>query len=91
MKFIYHGINTNLPVDRLSDLLLHPTTKTISIDVETVSLIDKTIIGIGIAISPTDSFYCPIYPITSEIIDQVYLLTTRSDITKIYHNANFDI
>ena len=89
MKFIYHGTNPDAP--DIIDRLLHPSTNIIAVDVETVSLVDKTIIGIGVAISPTDSYYCPIYPITSEIINQVYLLTTRSDITKIFHNGNFDI
>ena len=89
MKVIYHGTSTESPDVLVSKLL--NSKDFIAVDVETVSLIDKTIIGIGIAISTNDSFYCPIFPECSEIIEQVYRLTTRSDITKIYHNGNFDI
>jgi len=91
VKVIYHGTNNHLTSDDLVNRLLHPIGGIIAVDVETVSLIDKTIIGIGIATSPDDTYYVPIYPVTSEILEQVYLLTTRSNIKKIYHNGNFDI
>lgn len=90
MKAIYHG-NSPESSDSIISSLLHPAGNIIAVDIETVSLTDKTIIGLGIATSPTDTFYCPILPIRSDIIEQVFTLITRRDITKIYHNGNFDI
>lgn len=89
MKAIYHGTSRD-SIDILVNRLFNHNGY-IAVDVETISLIDKTIIGIGIANSPNDSFYFPIYPDRSEFIKQAYKLTTRGDIVKVYHNGNFDI
>ena len=89
MKVIYQGTSL-LQGDKLIEQLLNPG-RIIACDIETVSLTNKTIIGFGIAISPTDAFYIPVYPETSEILPLAYLLLTRKDITKYYHNGNFDI
>ncbi len=89
MKVIYQG-NSLLEGEKLLELLFRPS-GVIACDIETISLTNKTIIGFGIAVSPTDAFYIPVFPDTSEILAPVYLLLTRPDITKYYHNGNFDI
>lgn len=58
----------------------------IAIDIETVSLEDKTIMGIGFSPNPSESFYFP--------IDSPYLpwrLIASNTVTKIFHNGHFDI
>lgn len=90
MKVIYHGTDLSNS-DILLEKLYHPVGLYIAVDVETISLNDKTIIGFGIATSPNDSFYIPVLPERSEIFYRAYSLLTRKDITKVYHNGNFDI
>ena len=90
MRAHYFG-NSQANADTIIDNLLHPRGNYIAVDTETVSLTDKTCIGIGIATSPTDSYYIPVFPQASEILYQVYDLLARRNIVKVYHNANFDL
>lgn len=58
----------------------------IAVDIETVSLIDRTMLGVGIATSPDDAFY-----FTTPEIDAALPVLKDPDITKVYHNCMFDI
>src|SRR3990167_3287195 len=91
MKAHYRGPTSNDSTDILIDRLLHPPTNMIAVDTETVSLKDRTMLGFGIAISPNEAYYIPVWPERSEIIEQVYNLLVRDDIIKLGHNYNFDI
>lgn len=90
MKTHYQG-PSNLSTDELIDRLLHPPTNMIAVDTETVSLKDRTMLGFGVAISPNEAYYVPVWPERSEILLQVYDLITTPNITKLGHNYNFDI
>lgn len=64
-----------------------PHPKYVAVDVETVSLDDRTILGIGIAVSPQDAFY---FPIGSGHLPWEVL--SDHTVKKIYHNGlNFDL
>ena len=69
---------------RISDVLL--PAPVIAIDVETVSLKDRRIMGIGIAVSPTEAFY---FPWNSSIMP--WEKTTRPGTVRIFHNSLFDL
>jgi len=71
--------------------MLYPNQDMIAIDTETISLNDTTCIGIGIAPSPHEAFYIPILPEPSPLLPQVMDLLADTSITKIYHNAVFDL
>lgn len=60
----------------------------IGVDTETVSLEDRRLLGIGVAISGADAFY--ITPEESEFARVIAILADPS-IRKIYHNAPFDL
>lgn len=85
MEFFYYGKRT--PDKSLIDLLTHHT-GTIGIDTETVSLKDKTLIGIGVAISPTDAFFIPYQ---SPHMAKVKQLLSDKRVLKVFHNSRFDL
>lgn len=59
---------------------------TVTVDIETESLEDTTMLGVGIATSPDDAFYLPM----SEF--HVALEVLRNPLVKkVYHNAMFDL
>src|SRR5688500_3314648 len=68
----------------------------ITVDTETVSLSDRTCIGVGIATSATEAWYFPTYkgkkpyaPPTENMADLIWALTR--DNTKVYFNVNYDL
>lgn len=89
MNAAYLGHKETYP--GLIDDLLSETPAMIAVDIETIDLKDRTIVGIGIATGPTDAIYFPILPEPSAYLDHVidWLLDER--ITKIWHNALFDL
>ena len=88
MKFHYRGPLTN--EDEILDRLLHPPSM-IAVDTETVSLKDRTMLGFGIATSPNEAYYIPIWPEPSEVLRAAYGLIHNPAITKLGHNYTFDI
>lgn len=86
VDFYYRGPDRATALDRLASANL------LAVDVETVSLNDLTMVGVGIYISPTEGFYFPAYPNYSEHIPMVMGLIADPTRTKIMHNgANFDL
>ncbi len=82
-NFAYYGSQESSP-KRLDDLLSYP--KLISVDVETVSLEDRTPIGLAIATSSSDCYY---FPIDSEVLP--WNILRDPAVTKVFHNALFDL
>lgn len=93
-SFYYYGPASTIE-EALSRLVYHRGY--VAVDTETVSLKDRTCIGIGVAVSPTEAFYFPcdpepnsphsrtmFFPVLQKFLD-------RSDIDRIYFNAPFDI
>ncbi len=85
-KVIYQGTRHAMGLPTLLAELVGMTSGTIAIDVETVSLRDRTPIGIGIANAPNNAFY---FPIPSTIIP--WALLKNPNITKVLHNGHFDL
>jgi len=59
----------------------------VALDVETVSLKDRTLVGLAIATSPTEATYFPYYPNGSPFLKHVWSSAT----TIIMHNSLFDL
>ena len=62
----------------------------IAIDTETVSLKDRTPVGVGIAASDREAVYFPLAPDGSGNPDLPWDLINDQDILRIYHNYSFD-
>lgn len=88
MAYYYFG-NRPPRVELLQELLVDNPPAAISIDMETISLKERIPIGIGMAVSPTDSFYFPTFPELSP--DIPWHILERPDITKVFFNAPFDL
>ena len=91
MKAIYYGPDTTTNSDSLLGSILSPISGIVAVDTETISLSDNTIIGIGLCANGTNSFYFPLIPVMSEVLFEILDLLARKDITKVLHNATFDI
>jgi DNA polymerase-1 len=90
MANFYHFGNEKLTSKKDLQRFFSPHPHEIVVDVETISLDDRTIIGIGIAISPNEAFYFPTYPSVSGYIPWEVLCDPT--VKKIYHNGlNFDL
>ena len=87
----YRGPLT-LTDDTLPELLdrIRNHTGKIACDTETISIKDKTCLGIGIALSEEEAVYFQVIPEMSPHIDILTHVLCNKDITVIYHNAIFD-
>ncbi len=63
---------------------------TIAVDTETVSLKDRTLIGIGIALNAREAVYFPILPDESRYLDLCWELLSRPSV-KVFCNALYDL
>ena len=67
------------------------TQSIVSVDTETVSLKNRACIGIGLGIGDNEGIYLQVLPSRSPYIPAVMELLSSPSITKIFHNALFDI
>jgi DNA polymerase-1 len=78
----------------LQDFLNHPP-PVIAVDIETISLKDQTLIGVGVAVDASRAFYFPCHPThggDDSILFQLFFeVFSRPDITKVLHNIGYDI
>lgn len=70
-------------------LLFDTSHQIIAVDVETISLKDRTPLGFSIALNPNQAFYFQLFPEESPAIP--WHLLKDPKITKIYHNPLFDL
>jgi len=84
ITFGYYGPTLNPSPDMLLKLLDYRGD--LGIDIETVSLVDRTPICLAMAISPREAFY---FPIDSPMLPWQKLLDPG--IRKVFHNASFDV
>ena len=63
----------------------------VACDTETISVKDKTCLGIGIALSEEEAVYFQVLPYMSPHIDVLTHVLCNPDILVIYHNAIFDL
>ncbi len=90
MPYNYAYIGTDHRPDKAREFLDNPP-KLIAVDVETVSLTDKSLVGIGLAPNPNEGYYFPIWPEISPYIVDVLRLLGRPDITKVLFNSLYDL
>lgn len=90
MRFAYKG----LPSEDTEEVILgrlfaydHPA---LVIDVETVSLKDTTLIGIGVSPNSREAYYFPVLPEPSPYLEWVKGLIKGAGL-RIFHNAMFDL
>jgi len=86
MSVIYFGKNTLTP-ELFLDHILNPR-GIVAVDVETISLEDRTLLGFSIATTPHDAFY--FHPSDPEV-EQVMPLLKDKKVKKVFHNALFDL
>lgn len=89
MKAAYLGSRTTYP--KLINDLLSTTPETISVDVETISKEDRTLVGIGVGLSPTEAMYFPVLPNSSPWLGDVLAWLHNKKIAKVWHNCLFDL
>lgn len=87
-EFYYFGTNPKPHKDMLAEYF-SPPPRAVSVDIETISLKDRVPIGLSIATSPNDSFYFPMLPSVSPVLP--WHILKDPSITKVYHNAPFDL
>ena len=85
MNFYYMG-SQPLAESLILDLDRHHDV--VSCDVETPSLTDRSLLGIGLAYSDHDAFY---FPYGSKYMDVVKRILTDPNIMIVFHNGMFDI
>jgi len=81
-----HDYNEEQLIERLKS----ESPPVISIDTETISLKDRTCIGIGIALNPREAVYFPILPDESRYLDLCWELLSRPSV-KAFCNALYDL
>ncbi len=81
-----HDYNEEQLIQRLKD----ESPAVISIDTETISLKDRTCIGIGIALNPREAVYFPILPDESRYMPLCWELLSRPSV-KAFCNALYDL
>jgi DNA polymerase-1 len=84
MNWAYHGNRQASPT--LLVEILQLSKGEVGVDIETVSLEDRTPIGIAFAPNPEEAFY---FPMESPALPWHILTDTR--VTKIFHNGHFDV
>ena len=86
MTVVHYGTNPN-PQTLWESIICQPTVK-VGIDTETFSVSNITMLGLGLAPTPDDGFY-----ITPDDADwpRVQSWLQNPDVSKIYHNAPFDL
>lgn len=77
------------PHSKLYQELVNSNPKLIAVDTETISLKERIAIGVGIAFTPQDSLYFPLFPDPSPVVP--WHLLQDPSITKVFHNALFDL
>jgi len=81
------------PITEWEDMELHIeevllTAHTVAIDVETINVSDRSLVGLAIATSPWEAFY---FPWDSPYIHYAWQVLYNPDVKKIFHNCMFDL
>lgn len=88
----YHGPLT-LTAETLPELLarVESPPPVVSIDTETISLKDRTCIGLGTGLGPDEAVYFRVLPDPSPYYEVFQSIVCNPNIVKVYHNALFDL
>jgi DNA polymerase I-like protein with 3'-5' exonuclease and polymerase domains len=82
-------LNSDTILDVLSTIDEPPPV--VAIDTETISLKDRTCVGIGVALSREEAIYFRVLPDMSPHVDRLIHIVCNPDILKVYHNVMFDL
>ncbi len=82
-----------LNLDTILDVLsaIDAAPPVVAIDTETVSLKDRSCVGVGIALSREEAIYFRVLPDLSPHVDHLMHVVCNPDILKVYHNVMFDL
>lgn len=80
----------DLTEEQLINWLQEATPDLIAIDTETVSLTDRRVIGVGIAINEHEAVYWPTWPMPSKYLNLLWRLLASHAI-KVFHNSMYDL
>ena len=92
INFAYLGPDQTSGVELVERMLALPP-RLVTVDIETVSLKNRSIIGIGIGTAPDEGFYFPMMPNMSPYLAHMIVrVINNPNVTKVYHNAlKFDL
>lgn len=91
MGLTYYGNrSTEEAMQLLRDSLTTPP-PAIAIDVETITVQERTPLGFGIALTPHDSYYFDTYPEPDAGIEKLIPLLANPNVVKVAHNWPFDM
>ena len=65
----------------------------VTVDAETVSTSDQTVIGYALGLSEVEAYYCPVFPVPATGEWQKFFadVVADSSVRQCYHNGNFDL
>src|SRR4030042_3342369 len=90
MTVTYFG-DKRLTKELSREQLIDSPPPVIAVDIETISLTDVIPVGFAVATSPFDAYYFQVMPNSDEEIELIKPLLMNPKITKVFHNAIFDI
>ena len=80
----------NYTIEQFVERLKTETPEYISVDTETISLKDRSLIGCGVALNPQEAIYFPALPEPSPYLELLWRLLSLPSI-KVLHNALYDL
>jgi DNA polymerase I-like protein with 3'-5' exonuclease and polymerase domains len=89
-RFAYLGPQQDSEEELLDRLFLDHH-DTLAVDTETISLKDRTCIGIGVSPNTEESYYFPVLPDPSPYLSRVHRLLGDPDTLKVFHNSTYDL
>jgi len=90
MSVLYSG-KRELTKELFYEQLVSSPPSEISLDVETISLVERQPIGFAIATAPDEAWYFTTYPEMDKEVELIWPLLNNPDVTKVFFNAPFDI
>lgn len=91
MNWVYYGADEPNDPTVLWRRLFNDSTRIVACDIETISLKDRTIVGIGLATDAQNAFYFPTLPVPSPYLTEVLQCLNNPNIVKIFHNGMYDL
>ncbi|KKM79525.1 hypothetical protein LCGC14_1349150, partial [marine sediment metagenome] len=76
--------------EQLIERLRNEQPSVIAIDTETISLKDRTLIGVGLALNPREAVYFPVLPDRSKYLYLAWRLMMGQGV-KVFFNALYDL
>jgi len=88
-KIAYWGPH-DYTIEQLVERLKTETPEYFSVDTETISLKDRSLIGVGIGLNQQEAVYFPVLPETSPHLNLLWRLLSLPSV-KVFHNSLYDL